>query len=62
MDQRIESFLADVLALVWARTRTRSATGHGSPSPSGGDLPAAGAEEAHEAKRLTPAARCAALA
>ena len=47
MDQRIEAFLADVLALA-GEDRTRSGRGAGRPRQVRGDLPAAGAEEAHE--------------
>jgi hypothetical protein len=48
MDQRIESFLTDVLASR-AKTRTRSAKGCASPSPTvRRALPSAGAEQAHE--------------
>jgi hypothetical protein len=62
MDQRIESFLADVPALAGEDLDAVRERGAGRPRQVRGDLPAAGAEEAHEGQGLTPAARCAALA
>jgi hypothetical protein len=48
MDQRIESFLADVPALAGEDLDAVRERGAGRPRQVRGDLPAAGAEEAHE--------------
>ena len=48
MCQRIEAFLADVLALAGENPDAGPAGGAGSPSPSARRSPAARAEEAHE--------------
>jgi hypothetical protein len=48
MDQRIESFLGDILALAGEEPDAVREGGAGRPRQVRGDLPAAGAEEAHE--------------
>ena len=48
MDQRIESFLGDVLALAGEEPDAVPEGVRGHPRQVRGDLPAAGAEEAHE--------------
>ena len=48
MDQRIESFLGDVLALAGEEPDAVPGGGAARPRQVRGDLPAAGAEEAHE--------------
>ena len=48
MDQRIESFLGNVLSARGRRAGRGPGGGAGRPRQVRGDLPAAGAEEAHE--------------